>query len=177
MKNLKLHSFKEREVFNLKIVLKVPGHTDTTFESYTDINVIWDVLSEYPNCDLKVVYEETDTDSNKVNNTAEVASESIDYKDSDSASIGYKVPKSVTFTQRFQNRINKEVSEILNSVYPNQFYVSEIFFSDIADDPDNMYMSIMIKANPEVEMATQNLKYLDKNVEYILKDIIDYYIY
>lgn len=90
----------------------------------------------------------------------------------DSIELQYTVPKVVAFTSRFQYRIENEVEDILNNIYPNCFKIREVVYKENNDD--NMIMAIQIEAN--TENAIDKLKDLDKNVEYIIKDLVEYYI-
>lgn len=157
----------------MKIILRAPGYTDVTFDAYEDLNVIWQILEGYKDCELKIVYDEsTDTEIEEQTEVKE-AIESID-ETNNTAILAYIVPKSITFTQRFQERVNKEITTILNSVYPDNFIITNISYKDIETDKENMQMVISIEANNSKGM--ENLKYLDSNVEYIMKDIVDYYL-
>lgn len=155
----------------MKIILRAPGYTDVTFDAYEDLNIIWQILEGYKNCELKIVYDE----NNETEEQTEVkeAVETID-DINNTATLAYIVPKSITFTQRFQERVNKEITAILNSVYPDSFIITNISYKDIETDKENMQMVINIEATDSKGM--ENLKYLDSNVEYIMKDIIDYYL-
>lgn len=44
----------------MKIILKCPGYKDSIFDSYEDLNIIWQILDNYDNCTVEVVYEEKD---------------------------------------------------------------------------------------------------------------------
>lgn len=162
----------------MKILLRVPGYSDVTFDNYEDLNIIWQILENYKNCELKIISDDnnddiqTQVESDEQTEVKE-AIESIDEKDN-TATLAYIVPKSITFTQRFQERVNKEITAILNSVYPDSFIITNISYKDIETDKENMQMVISIEANDSKGM--ENLKYLDSNVEYIMKDIIDYYL-
>lgn len=162
----------------MKILLRVPGYSDVTFDNYEDLNVIWQILENYKNCELKIISDDNNDDiqtqiESDEQTEVKEAIESIDEKDN-TATLAYIVPKSITFTQRFQERVNKEITAILNSVYPDSFIITNISYKDIETDKENMQMVISIEANDSKGM--ENLKYLDSNVEYIMKDIIDYYL-
>lgn len=184
----------------MKIILRVVGYSDIIFENYEDLNVIWSILENYDDCQLiisrneeneaeapvetEVPRESEEIIETEVKRTEEgltnpcdtVVSEDIGSTNEEKAEavLKYSVPKSVTFTQRFQDRVNKEITEILNSVYPNMFIIDNIAYKDKPDDEDNMEMFITIKATSDDGMSS--LVYLDRNVEYIMKDLIDYYI-
>lgn len=160
----------------MKILLKVPGYTDTTFDNYENLNFIWEIIENYPNAKLEIVDENketivTDKDDVKESIDTVVNVENSDVKE---VTLKYIVPKQVTFTQRFQDRLNTDISDILDSVYPNFFVIDSIKFEDNDEITDSMNMYIIIKALNEE--ATNSLSYLDKNVEYIIKDLVDYYI-
>lgn len=148
----------------MQIILRIPGYSDVVFDSYEDLNIIWEVLENYKNCSLTVKY-------NNEENTE--VNESVDIITETTAKLSYTVPKSITFTQRFLDRVSKDIIDILNTVYPDMFSIVSINFQDIEDDEENMKIIIEIGANNED--ALNSLKYLDKNVEYIMKDLIDYY--
>lgn len=158
----------------MKIVLHIPNYGDYTFESYEDLNIIWEIMESYKDCTISLVYDDAPQSLEQDEGT--IVKESVESINNEegTAHLQYIVPKSVTFTQRFQDRINKEVSDILNSVYPDMFNISGIRFEDIEPDSENMKMYIDVKANNESALNTIN--YLDKNVEYIIKDLVDYYI-
>lgn len=90
----------------------------------------------------------------------------------DNVELNYVVPKSITFTSRFQDRISTEIDKILSSVYPGYFKTESILYTTY--DEDNMKMIIKIIANND--KGRDSIKELDKNVEYIIKDLIEYYI-
>ena len=156
----------------MKIVLRVPHYSDVVFESYEDLNLIWKVVEEYNDCQLIIVYNKDEEEFDKQQEIKENIETVAD--DNDYAVLSFLVPKSVTFTQRFQDRVKKEIIEILDSVYPNSFNIKDITYNDIDDDLDNMKMIIRIKAVSD--SGTENLKYLDKNVEFIMNDLINYYL-
>lgn len=162
---------------SVKIDLNIPSYASITFENYEDLNLIWEVLENYKDCSLSVIYDETvDVPSDTSDLQQEEVSEDIAVVDNvaDTADLVYKVPKSVTFTQRFQSRINKELTDVLNAVYPDYFNIDSISFEDIEDDSENMKMLIKISAKDEQYMIA--LKYLDENVQYIIEDLVNYYI-
>lgn len=156
----------------MKIILRVPHYSDIVFESYEDLNLIWKVVEEYNDCQLIIVDDEDEEEFDKQQEIKENIETVAD--DDDYAVLSFLVPKSVTFTQRFQDRVKKEIIEILDSVYPNSFNIKDITYNDIDDDLDNMKMIIRIKAVSD--SGTENLKYLDKNVEFIMNDLINYYL-
>lgn len=156
----------------MKIILRVPHYSDMVFESYEDLNLIWKVIEDYNGCQLIVVDDEDEEEFDKQQEIKENIETVAD--DDDCAVLSFLVPKSVTFTQRFQDRVKKEIIEILDSVYPNSFSIKDITYNDIDDDSDNMKMIIRIKAVSD--SGTENLKYLDKNVEFIMNDLINYYL-
>lgn len=156
----------------MKIVLRVPHYSDMVFESYEDLNLIWKVIEDYNDCQLIIVDDENEEEFDKQQEIKENIETVAD--DDDYAVLSFLVPKSVTFTQRFQDRVKKEIIEILDSVYPNSFNIKDITYNDIDDDLDNMKMIIRIKAVSD--SGAENLKYLDKNVEFIMNDLINYYL-
>lgn len=156
----------------MKIILRVPHYSDIVFKSYEDLNLIWKVVEEYNYCQLIIVDDEDEEEFDKQQEIKENIETVAD--DDDYAVLSFLVPKSVTFTQRFQDRVKKEIIEILDSVYPNSFNIKDITYNDIDDDLDNMKMIIRIKAVSD--SGTENLKYLDKNVEFIMNDLINYYL-
>lgn len=156
----------------MKIILRVPHYSDIVFKSYEDLNLIWKVVEEYNDCQLIIVDDKDEEEFDKqqeVKENIETVADNDDY-----AVLSFLVPKSVTFTQRFQDRVKKEIIEILDSVYPNSFNIKDITYNDIDDDLDNMKMIIRIKAVSD--SGAENLKYLDKNVEFIMNDLINYYL-
>lgn len=156
----------------MKIILRVPHYSDMVFESYEDLNLIWKVIEDYNDCQLIIVDDENEEEFDKQQEIKENIETVAD--DDDYAVLSFLVPKSVTFTQRFQDRVKKEIIEILDSVYPNSFNIKDIVYNDIDDDLDNMKMVIRIKAVSD--SGAENLKYLDKNVEFIMNDLINYYL-
>lgn len=156
----------------MKIILRVPHYSDIVFKSYEDLNLIWKVVEEYNDCQLIIVDDEDEEEFDKQQEVKENIETVAD--DDDYAVLSFLVPKSVTFTQRFQDRVKKEIIEILDSVYPNSFNIKDITYNDIDDDSDNMKMIIRIKAVSD--SGAENLKYLDKNVEFIMNDLINYYL-
>lgn len=187
----------------MKIILRVVGYSDIIFENYEDLNVIWSILENYDDCQLiisknteegaeepvetevprkseEIIETEVKRTEESLTNPCDVGvtevSEDIGSTDDEKAEaiLKYSVPKSVTFTQRFQDRVSKEITDILNNVYPGMFIIDNISYKDKPDDEENMEMFITIKATSTDGMSS--LVYLDRNVEYIMKDLIDYYI-
>lgn len=159
----------------MRIIARIPNKKNIIYNSFEDLNSIWMLLNDYKNVELAILDDKEEINESIINE--------IPLKTSPTplnmVTLNYTVPKKVTFTQRFQDRIKKEISDILNTVYPNMFVVDDIAYNDITDDDENMFMYINIKVNEEAgnsEEAINKLNYLDKNVEYILKDIVDYYI-
>lgn len=148
-----------------KIILSVPGYSDTVFDYYEDLNFIWQVLDNFRGASLRIVYDE---DKKQVD-------EAVSTEEEKYTILEYKVPKSVTFTQRFQDRVTKEITSVLDAVYPDCFSISEVKYEDIEDDMDNMLMKIRVDANND-NTAMNALKFLDNNVEYIIGDLVNYYI-
>lgn len=156
----------------MKIVLRVPHYSDVVFNSYEDLNFIWKVIENYNDCQLIVVDNEDEEEFDKQQEVQENI-ETVD-EITNTVTLTYLVPKSVTFTQRFQERIVKEVFEVLNTVYPEQFEITSVKYQDIEENPDEMKMVIEIKAAND--KGLESLKYLDNNVEYIIKDLVEYYL-
>lgn len=130
------------------------------------------------NIDYNIIIYQTEENTNlSVNNKEEKIEESVENIDTvnNSAQLKYTIPKSVIFTQRFQDRIRKDIIEILDSVYPNYFTIDNILFDDNYDD--SMTMIVNISADINNDKALKELDNLDKNVEFIVKDLVDYYLY
>ena len=161
----------------MKIILRVPGYSDVTFNSYENLNLIWEIMENYKDCSIIPVYDNSEDKTTttvveddvkieeNIENVNEVTKDVI---------LSYQVPKSVTFTSRFQNRINKELTDVLDSVYPDCFIITSIKFAEIEDNNEDMLMMIHVQA--KTDDAIDKLKFLDKNVEFIIKDLVDYYI-
>lgn len=146
-----------------KVSLKIPGYKDIVFDSYENLNLIWEIIEEYPNCKIEVISKDDSKITENIENFNNKSNEAI---------LNFSVPKKVTFTSRFQERVKNEIENILSSVYPDMFEISKISYEDF--DENDMIMAINISAKNEKGIS--NLKYLDKNVEFILKDLIDYYL-
>lgn len=149
----------------MKIILKCPGYSDTVFNSYENLNIIWELIENYNNITLEVVKDDKDTNVNEsissINSNLE--NTQIEFK--------YEVPKDIVFTQRFQDRVNHDISSILQSVYPEQFDITYIKFSE---NRNTMYMLVGVDiSKKDTEIS---LDFLDENIGYIVKDLIDYYI-
>lgn len=163
-----------------KITLKVPGHDDVIFDSYEDLNVIWMVLDDYKDVKLEVINEDKQNlednikeEDNKVEESL-VVNEDIESVDetNNTTKLVYPIPKNVVFTQRFQDRVEKEITNILNAVYPNLFTVLSTQYSE-SSIPDTMNIAIDIKANGDNSFT--QLNQLDDNVRYIIDDMVSYY--
>lgn len=159
----------------MKIILRVPGYSDVTFNSYENLNLIWEVIENYKDCSIIPVYDENTTIATTVEDEVKVEEniESVNEVTKE-VLLSYQVPKSVTFTSRFQNRINKELTDVLDSVYPDCFIITNIKFDEIEDNTEDMLMTIHVQA--KTDDAIDKLRFLDKNVEFIVKDLVDYYI-
>lgn len=159
----------------MKIILRVPGYSDVTFNSYENLNLIWEVMENYKDCSIIPVYDENTTTATTVEDEVKVEEniESVNEATKE-VLLSYQVPKSVTFTSRFQNRINKELTDVLDSVYPDCFVITSIKFDEIEDNTEDMLMTIHVQA--KTDDAIDKLRFLDKNVEFIVKDLVDYYI-
>lgn len=161
----------------MKIILRVPGYSDVTFNSYENLNIIWEIMENYKDCSIIPIYDNEDktTTTTTVDDTIKVEEnvESVNEVTKE-VLLSYQVPKSVTFTSRFQNRINKELTDVLDSVYPDCFIITNIKFDEIEDNIEDMLMTIHVQA--KTDDAIDKLRFLDKNVEFIVKDLVDYYI-
>lgn len=159
----------------MKIILRVPGYSDVTFNSYENLNLIWEIMENYKDCSIIPVYDENATTATTVEDEVKVEEniESVNEVTKE-VLLSYQVPKSVTFTSRFQNRINKELTDVLDSVYPDCFVITSIKFDEIEDNTEDMLMTIHVQA--KTDDAIDKLRFLDKNVEFIVKDLVDYYI-
>lgn len=159
----------------MKIILRVPGYSDVTFNSYENLNLIWEIMENYKDCSIIPVYDENTTAFTTVEDEVKVEEniESVNEVTKE-VLLSYQVPKSVTFTSRFQNRINKELTDVLDSVYPDCFIITSIKFDEIEDNTEDMLMTIHVQA--KTDDAIDKLRFLDKNVEFIVKDLVDYYI-
>lgn len=159
----------------MKIILRVPGYSDVTFNSYENLNLIWEIMENYKDCSIIPVYDENVTTATTVEDEVKVEEniESVNEVTKE-VLLSYQVPKSVTFTSRFQNRINKELTDVLDSVYPDCFVITSIKFDEIEDNTEDMLMTIHVQA--KTDDAIDKLRFLDKNVEFIVKDLVDYYI-
>ena len=159
----------------MKIILRVPGYSNVTFNSYENLNLIWEIMENYKDCSIIPVYDENTTTATTVEDEVKVE-ENIENVNEVTKEVllSYQVPKSVTFTSRFQNRINKELTDVLDSVYPDCFVITSIKFDEIEDNTEGMLMTIHVQA--KTDDAIDKLRFLDKNVEFIVKDLVDYYI-
>ena len=45
----------------MKIILRVPGYSDVTFNSYENLNIIWEIMENYKDCSIIPIYDEDKT--------------------------------------------------------------------------------------------------------------------
>lgn len=156
-------------IYVKSITLKLPDE-ELIFDE-NNINEIFDKLNSVNEQDL--VY--TDLILNLAENKNEEISEAIETVDfeNNTVSLHYDIPKQVVFTQKFQDRIKKEISSIIESVYPESYDVVNISYNE-GDKEGNMQINIDIQA--KTEKAINTIEYLDNNVKYIVENIVDYYI-
>lgn len=152
-----------------KIILTAPGYTPVTFDSYEDLNYIWQILENYPNCKLEIVND------NNTENEVEIPESIISSDEINNKVIcEYDIPKSVVFTSRFQDRIKKDIEEVLSSVYPNYYEISSIGYRDNEENLESIKLILSIKALSDDAMNT--IKYIDDNIKYIINDLVEYYL-
>ena len=108
-------------------------------------------------------------DENEEEEEEEQISENIEHEENNMIYLSYTAPKELAFTQKFQDRIKKEVPAVIDTIYPDIYNFKEILYSDNGDDTMNL--------NFIVESLTEEngSKYLDKDVGFTIDDIINYY--
>lgn len=153
-------------MLNAELYLNIPGYEKIYVTSAEDIT---EILNEVDEQDAKfstINLVVADTNNNMI-------AEDIvpSFKDTNEVKLKYNVPKQIVFTQKFQDRIKKEIPSVIESVYPEQYDIIDISYNTVTND--NVELSIYIKA--KTENASQNLKYLDENIGYTVNNIIDYY--
>lgn len=161
-----------------KIGLNIPGTDVEVQQFYFDENKtikdIFEKVSDSVNSitDLPAVgvFIMFDGVGNEDEKDTEV-SEGIVERGKKNIDLIYDVPKNVAFTQRFQDRVKHDIPNIIESVY-DDCKVVNIYWVDKGDE-NKMTLTIM------VEFASENFdkysKYLDENVGYAVKDIVNYY--
>lgn len=48
-----------------KIILQCPNYKDSVFDSYEDLNIIWQIIENYKDCKLVIVYDNNESEDNK----------------------------------------------------------------------------------------------------------------
>lgn len=156
-----------------QLKLKIPERNkEILFRDYEDLNVIWRVLEDYKNCTIEIVYDDVDQklDIKEDINSDDIVTNKENTVNQDYVNLNFVVPKTVIFKQRFQDRVKTEVLDVLNSVYGNNsFILDSVKYEEL--DSENMNMIITIRSEQK-----DKLQYLDSNVAYIMKDLIDYYM-
>lgn len=150
----------------MKVLLTVPGHDKITFNSYEDLNIIWQIAEEYPDCEIKLVYNEKEEYNKEVNER--VLSES-----EDAYTFEYKVPKLIVFQKRFQDRLSSEVAEVLNNVYPDRFNILDIYYSNNDGSNINVVFKIEILDKDNFDITAQNI---DEGLNMTIQNLVDYYM-
>ena len=145
-----------------KIKLRLPDG-----DIYFDMdNTISDIFKSLNESDL--LYADV---SLVIDDDKEKISEKVTKIDDNSASLYYDLPKNIAFTNKFQDRIKKEVPSIIESVYPDYYEITKINYIDETEDSIKLNIEILAKS----EDAVNSLQYLDNNIGYIVDDILNYY--
>lgn len=154
-------------IYAKSITLILPNNEKVVFTE-NSIKNIFDILNKNEEnllyADLKIDLDENKEISESVKD--------LNY-DNNTALLHYDIPKQVVFTQKFQDRIKKEITSIIESVYPESYNVIGITYNE-GDKEENMQINIEIQA--KTDNAINTIKYLDDNVKYIVENIVDYYI-
>lgn len=154
-------------IYAKSITLILPDNKKIAFTE-DNIQDIFNVLNENEN-NLIYANLEIDLDENK---EISESVKNLDYNN-DIALLHYNIPKQIVFTQKFQDRIKKEIASIIESVYPESYDVINITY-DEGDKEGDMQINIEIQA--KTDKALNTIEYLDNNVKYIVENIVDYYI-
>lgn len=154
-------------IYAKSITLTLPNNEKLIFTE-DNIKNIFDILNKNEEnllyTDLEINLDENKEISESVKD--------LNYNNN-TASLHYNIPKQVVFTQKFQDRIKKEIASIIESVYPESYNVINITYNE-SDKEENMQINIEIQA--KTDDAIDTIKYLDDNVKYIVENIVDYYI-
>ena len=154
-------------IYAKSITLILPNNEKVVFTE-NSIKNIFNILNKNEEnllyADLKIDLDENKEISESVKD--------LNY-DNNTALLHYDIPKQVVFTQKFQDRIKKEITSIIESVYPESYNVIGITYNE-GDKEENMQINIEIQA--KTDNAINTIKYLDDNVKYIVENIVDYYI-
>lgn len=152
--------------------LVIPGYHAIKLNDNTTIGDIFDIIdqAELSFSDRLDVRVNLDFDFDEEDQVEEI-SEMATQRNKDTITLSYEIPKNIAFTNKFQDRIRREIPDVIESVYPNLYSVGSFTFAE--DLPSQMKLSIQIKAlTPD---AVKNMSYLDENVNYIVEDIVEYY--
>lgn len=153
-------------VSSIDLVLPYTG----TFKfTENNINEFFDVINSRAKNERDLLYAGVNI---VLDEDEEQVSEMAVQQNKDTVSLYYIVPKKVAFTKKFQDRIKKEVPDIIESVYPGLYDVYDISY--IEESKNDMKLNIKVKA--KTSDAINNIYYLDDNVSYIVDDIIEYYL-
>lgn len=163
-----------------KMKVDLPGRKVVYFESNKTIQDVLDYINsqldyigrrDIPFITAEIAldfktddYEDDDDDQSKR------ISEDIKETGKNSIDLYYSVPKNLAFTQRFQDRIKYDIPNVIESVY-DDCKITDIAYVD--EDEENMKLTINVESTNENFM--KHSKYLDKNVGFIVNDIIEYY--
>ena len=160
-----------------KIILDIPGYYPITLEKNVTVESILETidaaeLSQLDLLDVRLYVEYDDEPVVEKDDEEDIeVAEAATQRNKDTIMLDYDIPKSIAFTQKFQNRIRDEIPDVIDSVYPGLYDVTNFTFKE--DTPTTMKLTIQIKAL--TNDAVRNMSYLDENVNYIVENIIDYY--
>lgn len=153
----------------MKILLTIPGHDKVTFNSYEDLNIIWQIAEEYPNCEIELIYNEKE----EYNEEEKEVNERVLSESEDTYIFEYKIPKLIVFQKRFQDRLSSEVAEVLNNVYPDKFNILDIYYSDNDGSNINVVFKIEILDKNNFDVTAQNI---DEGLNMTIQNLVDYYM-
>lgn len=158
-----------------KIQLDIPGQAFKYFKSDDKIEDIFDYINsvqidkeDLPFIDIRLIFDDY-VNSDDIKD--EEVEERVVQRNKDTLSVFFDIPKEIAFTQKFQERIKSEVPAVLEAIYPGLYNITDIKFTE--ETPSTIRLNFQIKA--KTEDAVKNQDYLEENISYVIKDIINYY--
>lgn len=152
----------------MKVLLTIPGHDEIIFNSYEDLNIIWQIAEEYSDCEIKLIYDTKKTVDNETEVNERVLSEN-----EDAYTFEYKIPKLIVFQKKFQDRLSSEVAEVLNNVYPGKFNILDVYYGDSDGNNINVVFKIEILDKNNFDVTAQNI---DEGLNMTIQNLVDYYM-
>lgn len=155
----------------MKVLLTIPGHDEIIFNSYEDLNIIWQIVEEYLDCEIKLIYDKEK--KTEINDEETKIDERVLSENEDAYTFEYKIPKLIVFQKKFQDRLSSEVAEVLNNVYPGKFNILDVYYGDSDGNNINVVFKIEILDKDNFDVTAQNI---DEGLDMTIQNLVDYYM-